>query len=167
MASEGFIYVLSNKSMPGLVKIGKTTRSPINRAKELYTSGVLMPFHVEYAVYSPDVDTLEADIHDDLADQRESHSREFFRVDVAVAIQKLLRLTVVDLLLDVVPCEEVIETEDLLLCADKADVNPMMLSSMLPYISEEAWQESVAMYNATMEQRRANGCQAAAVGEFV
>ena len=46
----GIVYVLSNRVMPGLVKIGMTTRCEIDsRLKELYTTGVPVPFDVEYA----------------------------------------------------------------------------------------------------------------------
>ena len=37
---SGFLYVLENDSMPGLLKIGKTSRSPHERAGELFTTGV-------------------------------------------------------------------------------------------------------------------------------
>ena len=46
----GIVYVLSNRAMPGLVKIGMTTRPELDtRLKELYTTGVPVPFDVEYA----------------------------------------------------------------------------------------------------------------------
>lgn len=43
--SHGIVYVLTNPAMPGLVKIGMTTRSDIDaRMKELYSTGVPVPF---------------------------------------------------------------------------------------------------------------------------
>ena len=46
--STGIVYVLSNRAMPGLVKIGMTTRKELDtRLKELYTTGVPIPFDVE------------------------------------------------------------------------------------------------------------------------
>lgn len=39
--NDGYIYCFSNQSMPGIVKIGMTTRTPGERAKELYTTGLL------------------------------------------------------------------------------------------------------------------------------
>jgi hypothetical protein len=36
----GYIYVLENETIPGLVKIGSTERNPEDRAKELMTTGV-------------------------------------------------------------------------------------------------------------------------------
>lgn len=42
---SGIVYVLSNPAMPGLVKIGKTTRGSVDaRLSELYSTGVPVPF---------------------------------------------------------------------------------------------------------------------------
>lgn len=39
------VYVLTNPSMPGLVKIGKTTQKEVSeRMTQLYTTGVPTPF---------------------------------------------------------------------------------------------------------------------------
>ena len=38
---EGYVYVLTNEAMPGLVKIGRTTANdPQTRVSNLYTTGV-------------------------------------------------------------------------------------------------------------------------------
>ena len=43
--SKGYVYVLINSSMPNLVKIGKTTKDPNERVKELSSAtGVATPF---------------------------------------------------------------------------------------------------------------------------
>lgn len=48
--NKGIVYVLTNSAMPGLVKIGMTTRESIDtRMKELYSTGVPVPFDCEYA----------------------------------------------------------------------------------------------------------------------
>jgi hypothetical protein len=45
----GYLYVLVNSSMPGLVKVGKTARSPTQRADELSgVTGVATPFIVAF-----------------------------------------------------------------------------------------------------------------------
>jgi hypothetical protein len=79
---KGFVYILSNPSMPGLVKIGRTTRSVEGRANELYQTGVPTPFVVERQVLTPDCEALESEVHNALADCRVNGSREFFRVSV-------------------------------------------------------------------------------------
>ena len=37
-----YIYILSNPSMPNLIKVGKTTKHPSKRMSELHSTGVLM-----------------------------------------------------------------------------------------------------------------------------
>jgi len=76
--SKGYVYILSNQSMPGLVKIGKTTRDVFTRATELFQTGVPTPFDVEHYVASPDCHTLENTMHALFDAARVSGSREFF-----------------------------------------------------------------------------------------
>lgn len=48
--NKAIVYVLTNPAMPSLVKIGMTTRESIDTLmKELYSTGVPMPFDCEYA----------------------------------------------------------------------------------------------------------------------
>lgn len=87
--SKGYVYILSNQYMPGLVKIGKTTRSVEGRASELYQTGVPAPFEVEHDVFSPDCTVLEMAMHEAFRDRRTSAGREFFKVEVEKACSKL------------------------------------------------------------------------------
>lgn len=49
-ANYGIVYVLTNPAMPGLVKIGMTTRDNLDaRMRELYGTGVPVPFECKYA----------------------------------------------------------------------------------------------------------------------
>lgn len=75
--SKGYVYILSNPSMPGIVKIGKTTRTIKERAHELYQTGVPTPFIVNDWVLSPNCSELEQRVHGALSDYRVSQSREF------------------------------------------------------------------------------------------
>ncbi len=46
----GIVYLLTNPVMPGLVKIGMTAQEDIDkRMKELYTTGVPVPFEYKFA----------------------------------------------------------------------------------------------------------------------
>lgn len=83
--NRGYVYILSNPSMPGLVKIGRTTRSVEQRANELWQTGVPTPFVVEEEFYTPDCVALEAVAHGHLEGKRVSTSREFFKVPVNYA----------------------------------------------------------------------------------
>lgn len=79
--SRGYVYILSNPSMPRLLKIGKTTRDVYQRADELHQTGVPTPFKVEEYFETPDCDALEATVHQKLSEHRVSVGREFFRID--------------------------------------------------------------------------------------
>lgn len=76
--SKGYVYVLTNESMPNLVKIGRTTRSVHQRAAELYQTGVPTPFEVYAEYICPDCTEVEMWVHDALSECRVSESREFF-----------------------------------------------------------------------------------------
>ena len=48
--SNGFIYVLKNPSLNGMVKIGATTKSPSKKCEELSsTSTIPTPFNIVYS----------------------------------------------------------------------------------------------------------------------
>lgn len=86
--SEGYIYALLNSTMPGVVKIGKTTRLPEDRAVELSDfSGVPTPFVVSAKWSTCDINMAERRIHEKLAYLRVSSEREFFRGDLKSDIE--------------------------------------------------------------------------------
>lgn len=87
---RGFVYVLSNVSMPGLLKIGKTTRTPEQRATELFQTGVPTPFKVEDYVEAPDCDDLETRVHWKMSTHRVDPGREFFKAPVHDAVAVLI-----------------------------------------------------------------------------
>lgn len=78
--SKGYVYVLSNPAMPGIVKIGRTVRSAEERAAQIYQTGVPLPFVVEAQIATPDCEELELWAHENFDDCRVSQSREFFAV---------------------------------------------------------------------------------------
>ena len=93
----GYIYVLSNPCMPGIVKIGYTELTPNQRAKDLFTTGVPTEFIVEYEV---DVNIyaikLEKMIFNCLKDVRikrrdvnNKSKREFFEISIEYAIEAI------------------------------------------------------------------------------
>lgn len=94
---HGWVYVLSNPSMPGLIKIGSTERDVFDRASELSaSSGVPAPFEVEAFYDSDDPRSDEATVHVILQDRRASGQREFFKIlpdDALVVIGEALRRT--------------------------------------------------------------------------
>ena len=94
----GIVYLLTNPVMPGLVKIGMTTQEDIDkRMKELYTTGVPVPYECQFAckVKKGDCAKIEKALHTAFAPQRINQNREFFRIQVeqAKAILELFHHT--------------------------------------------------------------------------
>ena len=62
--NKGYVYVMINPSYEGLVKIGKTTKDPDARAKELSSAtGIATPFIVAYKRMFNDCHVAEKTIH--------------------------------------------------------------------------------------------------------
>jgi|GEM_PF-5063260 len=82
-----YIYLLSNASMPGLVKIGMTTKLPEERASQLSTTGVPGKFEVhDYWTVDPEeLRSAELKIHKSLERYRYAKDREFFELSVEEA----------------------------------------------------------------------------------
>lgn len=93
--AHGYIYVLTNQVMPGLVKIGRTERDPVQRAKELRTTGVPAPFELVYSCLVSDCEETEKNIHILLSRRGVRHSldREFFEVSCDEAIELVQLVT--------------------------------------------------------------------------
>ena len=96
MKEQGIVYVLANPCMPGIVKIGMTERSNIEaRLKELYTTGVPLPFECKFAckVKKSECAKIEKALHTAFAPQRVNANREFFRIipEQAIAILELFK----------------------------------------------------------------------------
>lgn len=90
MNSSGYVYVLLNPSIQGMVKIGMTTRDPENRVDELSNAtGVATPFILVYKEYFNDCHLAEKQLHSILEHQnyRVSNNREFFTISVHEAIK--------------------------------------------------------------------------------
>lgn len=84
MIIRGWVYVLSNRAMPNMLKIGFSTRDPSLRIQELNTTGLPHPFVVEYDVLVMGPREVEQAVHAELKKHHEA--KEFFRVSVSAAI---------------------------------------------------------------------------------
>jgi len=81
-----WIYILSNPTIPDTLKIGYTNLSPELRAKQISSStGVVVPFKVEWAFRCFDGSLMENEVHIALKEYRISNQREFFQVDLEEA----------------------------------------------------------------------------------
>lgn len=96
MEQLSVVYVLTNSAMPGLVKIGTTAQDDdaSKRISQLYTTGVPVPFDLEFACRVPNATEVESALHTAFAPNRVNPRREFFRIEAeqAIAILKLLHV---------------------------------------------------------------------------
>jgi DNA segregation ATPase FtsK/SpoIIIE-like protein len=83
----GFVYVMSNPSIPGRVKIGRTDYQPSVRAQQLSGTSVPTAFRVEYEAMVSDSIAGERLAHRKLSRHRTNENREFFDVSIAEAIR--------------------------------------------------------------------------------
>ena len=93
MANAGYVYVLMNPSMQGLVKVGKTNRDPTTRVGELSSAtGVPTPFSLIYSAYFNDCTQAEGFAHAYLESKgyRLASNREFFLAPTQEAIDAVL-----------------------------------------------------------------------------
>lgn len=92
MNDVGYLYVLANSAMPGLVKVGKTTRSPAERALELSgATGLPTAFIVVYEQLFSDCSAAEAFVHAYLEKRgfRIADNREFFSAPVNEVVRAI------------------------------------------------------------------------------
>ena len=83
--NKGYIYCMSNSSMPGIMKVGLTMRTPEERLKEANKSDTFKPptqYTIEFAKYVASPMLKERILHDLLTryTERINPQREFFRV---------------------------------------------------------------------------------------
>jgi len=84
MNIRGWVYVISNPAMPGLVKVGFSRKDPQLRADELSGTGCPQPYQVEYDVLVIAPQEVEQAIHQRLIGKRDG--KEWFRCSLSEAI---------------------------------------------------------------------------------
>lgn len=96
LQSSGIVYVLTNPAMPGIVKVGKTTRENVEtRLNELESTGVV-PFECAYAARVADEADVEKAFHIAFSPYRIEAGREFFQIEAAQAIALLKVMAIED-----------------------------------------------------------------------
>jgi hypothetical protein len=85
-----YVYVLVNKSMPGMVKIGMTTDTPQKRAYDINkATGVPTPWVPVWWLKCYASGILERRVHEHLSEYRVADNREMFSID-SVTAQKVI-----------------------------------------------------------------------------
>ena len=88
--SQGFVYVLENELMPGIYKIGMTTKDVQGRCDEISNAtGVPLPFNVVSYYHSDDPSSDEKLVHEWLSEYRINPNREFFKCSLSEIEQAL------------------------------------------------------------------------------
>lgn len=86
----GWIYVLSNKWMPGIYKIGYSDRTVEDRIREISGgTGVPGAFEKALSFEVADGQAVEARVHKELASYRIDKNREFFKAELDVIMEAL------------------------------------------------------------------------------
>lgn len=87
---KGWVYVISNRAMPGLVKVGYSMKDPELRARELNHTGAPHPYAVEYEVLIEEPYAVEQRTHKLLSTRREA--KEWFRCSPEEAIAAIKQI---------------------------------------------------------------------------
>ena len=88
-----YVYVLVNKSVPNMVKIGMTTNTPTQRAHEISrATGVVTPWIPVFEFKCFRSDLLEAELHEYFAQYRVNDKREMFAIDSHTAQRVIIEL---------------------------------------------------------------------------
>ena len=81
--NSGYVYVLTNKSLPeNVYKIGSTYGLPEERAEELTGTGHIEPFKVIFKIKIINAEYYEKSIHKIFQKFRVKKNREFFKTDI-------------------------------------------------------------------------------------
>ena len=85
-----YVYILVNKSVPNMVKIGMTTDTPDQRARQISAAtGVATPWIPVYSYKCYRSDLLEEEVHHHFHYCRVNNKREMFTIDSHTA-QKVI-----------------------------------------------------------------------------
>jgi ribosomal protein L37AE/L43A len=88
---KGWVYIISNPAMPGLIKVGHSTKDPELRARELNHTGSPHSYIVEYEMLIEEPFRVEQQVHKALVSCREG--KEWFRCLAEEAVAVVQRVT--------------------------------------------------------------------------
>jgi len=90
---DQWVYVLSNPTLPNLLKIGYTKLDPDTRAAQISrATGVPLPYKVEWAFKCFNGEQLEGETHRMLKKYRVNNNREFFHITLEEAKKTVTEL---------------------------------------------------------------------------
>ncbi len=89
---RGWVYVVSQAAIPGMIKIGFTLRPPEERARDFDRIGLPGSFVVEYEANVESPRAVERAVHAELRRRQLCKGREWFTLPVDQAISEIKRL---------------------------------------------------------------------------
>lgn len=87
---KGWVYVITNEAMPGIVKVGYTLKDPDIRARNLNHTGSPTPYVVDYELLVENPKAIEKATHELLAAKREG--KEWFKCTSEEAIAAIKQI---------------------------------------------------------------------------
>lgn len=104
---KGWVYIITTKAMPDLVKVGFSTKDPELRALELNHTGNPYPYEVKYDVLVNEPRNIEQTVHTLL---KEYHTnKEWFNCSIDIAISAIREVAGNEVLLENCPNEVLLE----------------------------------------------------------
>ena len=85
--TKGYVYIMSNKAMPGLYKVGFTLKDPKLRAIKFDSAGMPYPYIVEFEILLENPYVVEQKVHRELRAVNEN--REWFRCSFNTCVQSI------------------------------------------------------------------------------
>jgi hypothetical protein len=95
---KGWVYIITNKAMPNLIKVGFSTKDPELRALELNNTGNPYPYKVEYDILVYNPRNVEQVAHSLLKNYHEN--KEWFHCSIEIAITAIREASADEILLE-------------------------------------------------------------------
>jgi len=140
---KGWVYVISNKGMPGLVKVGFTTKHPELRAVELRHTGAAHPYLVEYKMWADQPRTIEQKAHKLLTSHHEG--KEWFRCSLDNAVEAIKQAAENRVITEFCKEAERLEAPYLEKEEKTIDINKILLSGNQGCVSKDWYQEALTV----------------------
>ncbi len=86
---SSYVYVATNSSFPGLVKIG-VSGNAYKRMVTLFNTSVPTPFEMSFKLLNVNATTIERMVHQQLESFRITRNREFFRCTIEEASRAII-----------------------------------------------------------------------------
>jgi hypothetical protein len=131
---KGWVYIITTKSMPDLVKIGFSTKDPDLRATELNNTGNPYHYKVEYEILVNEPRKLEQSVHQLLKNKGLHENKEWFKCSLEIAISSIREAADSEFLLENIRCKilaqsyDVLWLQDLIAWANENKISEVQLS---------------------------------------